>query len=236
MPESEAYYEEILYPLQNGVLSALANCDAPFYLTGGTALHRHYFGDRYSDDLDLFLNRDSDFAAHVRRALAGLRRRGYPTEVGAGSPDRDYARVVVRRPEAALTLDFVNDTAPRFGEIVSGTLHPRIDSLRNILSNKVTALSRLEAKDVADLWAICRRLAFNWSAVLDEARQKDMGVGAENTADLLRSFPDSLFDNVGWRRRPDRDQFLADLGQMSRDLIEVGPNSLAAPPPGSGAD
>ena len=46
MHESDAYYEEILYPLQNGVLSTLAACEAPFYLTGGTALHRYYFGFR----------------------------------------------------------------------------------------------------------------------------------------------------------------------------------------------
>ena len=31
MHESDAYYEEILYPLQNGVLSTLAACEAPFY-------------------------------------------------------------------------------------------------------------------------------------------------------------------------------------------------------------
>ena len=51
MNESEAYYEEILYPLQNGVLTTLAACEDPFYLTGGTALHRHYFGFRHSEDL-----------------------------------------------------------------------------------------------------------------------------------------------------------------------------------------
>ena len=50
MNESEAYYEEILYPLQNGVLTTLAACEAPFYLTGGTALHRHYFGFRERGD------------------------------------------------------------------------------------------------------------------------------------------------------------------------------------------
>ena len=50
MHESEAYYEEILYPLQNGVLTTLAACKAPLYLSGGTALHRRYFGFRYSED------------------------------------------------------------------------------------------------------------------------------------------------------------------------------------------
>ena len=40
--------------------------------------------------------------------------------------------------EATLKVDFVNDSAPRFGAVVCGTLFPRIDSLRNMLSNKVT--------------------------------------------------------------------------------------------------
>ena len=72
MHESDIYYEEILYPLQNGVLSTLAASKAPFYLTGGTALHRHYFGLRYSDDLDLFVNQDTGFDGHVDRALTDL--------------------------------------------------------------------------------------------------------------------------------------------------------------------
>ena len=73
MHESEAYYEEILYPLQNGVLTTLAACEAPFYLTGGTALHRHYFGLRYSEDLDLFVNQDTGFGSYVDRALTAPR-------------------------------------------------------------------------------------------------------------------------------------------------------------------
>ena len=36
MNEYDAYYEENVYPLQNGVLKTLAGCAAPFYLTGGT--------------------------------------------------------------------------------------------------------------------------------------------------------------------------------------------------------
>jgi len=35
--------------------------DDSFYLTGGTALGRHYLKHRYSDDLDLFVNRNNDF-------------------------------------------------------------------------------------------------------------------------------------------------------------------------------
>ena len=231
MHESEAFYEEILYPLQNGVLSALAASGTPFYLTGGTALHRHYFQDRYSDDLDLFVTRDAGYSGHVDRALAALEERGYRSDADAFVRDQYFVRVLIRTPEAALNLDFVNDTAPRFGDLESGDLFPRIDALRNILSNKVTALYRLAAKDFADLRTIANHVPFHWTEVMAEAGQKLLGIDPSDIADLIRGFPAHEFDNVRWRRRPDRGQFLADLRQMSRDLIEVGPNSLAAPQP-----
>ena len=235
MHESEAFYEEILYPLQNGVLTTLANSSTGFYLTGGTALHRHYFGDRYSDDLDLFVNRDPGFGTQVDRALATLEEQGYRFDPDAFIRDQDFVRAVIRTPEAALQLDFVNDTAPRFGSLASGDLFPRIDALRNILSNKMTALFRLEAKDFADLRTIANHLAFHWTEVMTEAGEKLLGMDAVNAADLIRCFPPDRFDAINWRKRPDRGRFLADLTQMAEDLIQVGPNSLAPRNPESRA-
>lgn len=233
MSEPAAFYEEILYPLQTGVLSALANCSAPFYLTGGTALHRHYFGDRYSDDLDFFAERDPEFDAQVELALTAVEEAGYTLAPDASFRRPEFARAVVRTPDAALQLDFVNDTVPRFGALVSGDLFPRIDALRNILSNKLTALFRLEAKDFADLWTIANAVHFHWGDVAAEAGQKLLGSSARDLADLIRDFPPDRFDSIRWRRPPDRDRFLADLRQMARDLLEVGPNSLAAPSSGA---
>lgn len=77
MNEYDAFYEENVYPLQNGVLKTLAGCDAPFYLTGGTALHRHYFSYRYSDDLDLFIQSDPHYGEHVDEALDAIRDAGF---------------------------------------------------------------------------------------------------------------------------------------------------------------
>jgi len=48
------------------VLALIRRTDTAFYLTGGTALGRHYLHHRYSDDLDLFVN-----AAGVSRGAAG---------------------------------------------------------------------------------------------------------------------------------------------------------------------
>ena len=226
MHESDAYYEEILYPLQSGVLSTLAACEAPFYLTGGTALHRHFFAFRYSDDLDLFVNQDPGFTGHVDQALATLHARGYRFDADAFVRNDQYARVLVTQDEATLKVDFVNDSAPRFGGLVSGRLFPRIDSLRNILSNKVTAMYRLESKDIADLWAICSHEAFRWSDIMVEANRKEVGIDAATVADLVRSFPRHLFDTIRWRTEPHEELFFSDLAAIALDLLAVRENSL----------
>jgi predicted nucleotidyltransferase component of viral defense system len=50
------YYTNNLYPFQDLVLKLIMEVDDTFYLTGGTALGRHYLKHRYSDDLDFFVN------------------------------------------------------------------------------------------------------------------------------------------------------------------------------------
>ena len=226
MNASDTYYEEILYPLQNGVLKTLRNCGAPFYLTGGTALHRHFYRYRYSDDLDMFVNQNERFVGYVDTAIEALNQTGFMLDQEAFIRNENYARVLVRDSEAILKLDFVNDSAPHFGRLVSGDVFPRIDSIRNILSNKATALYRLESKDVADIWAICTHYAFEWSSIMSEANQKEIGIDAATLGDLVRSFPKHLFDSIRWRERPDPESFLRDLATIASDLISVGANSL----------
>lgn len=226
MNESDDYYTEILYPLQNGVLNLLANCGAPFYLTGGTALHRHYFSYRYSDDLDLFVNRDPNYDEYVDTALSVLQSSRYTIDGTAFLRNEEYTRVLIQSSCAVLKIDFVNDSAPRYGAPVIGAIFPRIDTLRNILSNKITAIYRLESKDVADLWAICSRTPFDWATVMEEAGSKEGGIDSATVSDLIRSFPREMFDAIRWRERPDISQFFSDLGRIARDLLSVGVNSL----------
>ena len=61
MNSYKKYYSKKLYSLQDGVMSIIKELNAPFFLTGGTALSRHYFNHRYSNDLDLFVISDPDF-------------------------------------------------------------------------------------------------------------------------------------------------------------------------------
>lgn len=56
-----------LYKLQDKVFAILRNNFGPFYLTGGTALCRHYLDHRYSEDIDLFINEREDFTELVQK-------------------------------------------------------------------------------------------------------------------------------------------------------------------------
>ena len=63
------YYEESLYPLQDGVLNILSRSGTDFFLTGGTALSRGYYNHRYSDDLDFFLDRSQTYDEQLDKVL-----------------------------------------------------------------------------------------------------------------------------------------------------------------------
>jgi Uncharacterized conserved protein len=224
------YYETKLYPLQDGVLSCAERCNADFFLTGGTALSRGYFGHRYSDDLDFFLCSDPLYGEKLERVFSALREDGFQW---AESDDfvrtSDYATCVVshdRYPGVSLKLDFVNDSAPRFGDIARTPLFFRTDSLRNILSNKITALFRFEAKDVADIFAICKNYPFRWSESIDEARKKEVGVEAPVAAEILLGLPEEDFQAIRWRTIPAWCDFQRDLRVIASDLANGTENSL----------
>lgn len=232
MTESAGYYEERLYPLQDGVLRTLAKAFEQSFgigpiLTGGTALGRRFFGHRYSDDLDLFTNSDPRYAEYVETALDALDKAGYRIDSARLRRDEFFSQVYISLDDMMLKIDFVNDVAVRFGEPVSWEAYPWVDGLRNILSNKITALYRLEAKDVVDLREIAKNYKFSWVDALAEATEKELGIDAITVSDLIGSFPGDLFDAVKWCKRPDRDSFYADLQCMARDILEVRENSLA---------
>jgi len=147
------YYEENLYPLQDGVMSILQQSGTDFFLTGGTALSRVYYNHRYSDDLDFFINQSKTYDDQLDKVLALLHENGYTWDI-----HNEYTRAenfttlkVKKDSDTLLKLDFVNDLVPHYGEIIETKLFYRTDSIRNMLSNKLSAIFRYAAKDVADI-------------------------------------------------------------------------------------
>ncbi len=212
MTEYDRFFRENLYPFQDGILAIARRINAPFYLTGGTAISRHYNPVRYSDDLELFVNRDRAFSEWVERLYEALEqeaRRGTLTILA----DRvlrfeDYVQIYLQRSVenqvVTLKIDMVNDVAPQYGDPEWDEALGRVDSWRNILSNKVSALYRIEPKDVVDVWALARIRRFNWAEVIREAASKEAGLDPLILYDLLTSFPRQALSAIKWIiSRPD---------------------------------
>lgn len=138
---------------------------------------------------------------------------------GIGSDDLD------------LKIEFVNDVAQHYGEIVIDPVLGRIDSLRNILSNilsnKLTALFRSEPKDVADIYAIASQLKeIDWREIVIEAKTKEAGADPEILYDILRSFPLSELERIKWIDKPEPAVFGDAIKIIAEDILYGRKNSL----------
>ncbi|GHS90955.1 hypothetical protein FACS1894139_04930 [Planctomycetales bacterium] len=227
------FYEEKLYPLQDGVMSVMSNCAARFYLTGGTALSRVHYHHRYSDDLDFFVNADPDYDAQRLVVLAALKDAGFVWSTTADYWHNDgFLSLKVRRPDddTLLKLDFVNDVGVHFGGLTQSPLYGRIDSPRNIISNKLGAIFRYEAKDIADIWALAQHENFDWREIFQEAQQKDGAAQVQMVTNIIKSLPQNLFDNLRWITKPDWQDFTADLDRIVRQMLGDEGAEYVSPP------
>jgi predicted nucleotidyltransferase component of viral defense system len=222
----KSYYQNILYPLQDKVLRIIEKLPVDFYLTGGTALSRAYLNHRYSDDLDFFVNQSSGFGKQVELIIGSLRSENIKIEIAVTGDS--FARILVYQKEDVLKIDFVNDVPYRSGIPVRTGLFSRTDTITNILSNKLTALSRQAAKDVADLVYIALNCSFNWTEIFKEASEKDLWINAVEASKILDSFPVDKLDEIIWiNDKPDYKLFEKQLHTLIRDIITGRPNSLA---------
>ena len=231
MTSPSRYYEESLYPLQDGVLNSISRSDTDFFLTGGTALSRAYYKHRYSDDLDFFVNASPNFEEQIDAAFACLKKDGFLWEEDPSGfiQNKNFVSLKVHKENSKilLKLDFVNDLVPHFGDIQSTALFHRVDPIRNILSNKLSALFRFAGKDVADIREIALHESFNWRDMINEAQQKDAGAEAPVLCDILSGIPDSEFRAVVWQEpMPTWEAFSADIRQITRYMLNCGDNSL----------
>lgn len=205
-----------LYALQDKVLKIIFTEETPFYLTGGTALHRFYCERRYSDDLDLFMQGQPYFYDETKAIIYNLQK-NFTVETVVST--KDFLRIKIDN----LKVDFVNDRVYRYGisNIKNGI---PIDNVYNILANKLTAvLGRDEEKDVFDIVCICLMYDFNWAGILQSAHKK------ENFEDYilierLKSFPLDWLENLKLIKKTEITDRMIDI--MCSDIKEKNKNSL----------
>jgi predicted nucleotidyltransferase component of viral defense system len=222
---SGEYYLEKLYPLQDRVLQVLREHNTPHYLTGGTALSKCYLNHRFSDDLDLFLNYDPQFQTATANSVEILKQSF--DQVNVGIADDAYFRVFVSEGEVNLKIDFVNDVGFHFNGFEEFGIYGKVDNVRNILSNKLTALERQQAKDIVDIIFIARFNSFSWKDIVKEASMKDMWVNEVDILNYLASFRlEEKVGEIAWMQECDVEALRSHLNVIMKDIVVGGQNSL----------
>jgi len=182
-------YKE-LYALQDKVLDVVFKLEDTFYLTGGTALSRFYQEKRYSDDLDFFTNSSNRFGYAVKNIVSELLK-NFVVEYELES--KDFIRIKI---DSLLQVDFVNDRVPRYKEPNILKNGYQIDTIENILSNKITAvIGRDNPKDIFDIYLISKFYTIDWSEILKSAQDKSV-FSFDDLIIRLKSFPPQLLQSI----------------------------------------
>jgi hypothetical protein len=180
--DEQAYYEGVLYPLQDRILAVAAKYGDALVLTGGTALARLYLHHRYSDDLDLFSLEPKP--GDLGRAFANtLQSHGLTIEPVTESVA--FMRMWVGDGEHRVQVDVAPD-AQRVEPPALSTLNVYAHTLRDIAANKIGAFEdRSEVKDAVDLYHLTRR--FTWQQLFDDAGTKRVPIAYDDLRHFLET-------------------------------------------------
>jgi hypothetical protein len=160
-------------PLKRDFLRLWFAQEQRFFLTGGSALGLFYLDHRRSYDLDLFTSDEvegKELQNLVLRVAAGI---GADCLILQTAPDFHRFRLV--RGEERELVDVVVDRAPQIDKQKASFGEIRVDTLREIIANKLTTLlSRSEVKDVVDLYFL-EQAGHDILAAIPDAKAKDGG-------------------------------------------------------------
>jgi len=219
------YYTEKLYPFQNKIIQVIQSCDTQFYLTGGTVLSRKYMEHRYSDDLDFFVNADPKFRDYINKIEAKLSLTGINFNVLTRADD--FVRVVTtKESEIDLKIDFINDVEYHYDGFEQDEKLGKIDNIQNILSNKISALPRLEIKDFVDVVFIARVFSFSWKNIIDQAIKKDAWTNPIDISRLFNTIDPNLLKLIKWAHPADENKIERDFQIIAKDVLMGTNNSL----------
>ena len=177
---------------QREVLRAFFARERGFFLTGGAALAGFYLHHRTTDDLDLFTDQADAFerGPHVLGGVASSL--GAKLDVRMDAPD--FKRYTLSRSDDVVVVDLVHDRVPQLAPQKAEMEGVRVDSVDEILVNKITALvGRQEERDLVDLYFL-EQAGHQVEAALPAAFAKDGGCTPASVAWLLSQteIPDGI--------------------------------------------
>jgi len=126
-----------------------------------------------------------------------------------------------------LKLDLVNDLVCHIGEFEISARLGRIDNVFNILSNKISAITRLEIKDFADIICISLKYRFDWETIFNEAVQKDAWVNPLDVAKYFAELDAKKFELIAWITPFKADDLKKYCDTIANDIVHGKANTLA---------
>jgi hypothetical protein len=169
------------------------------------------------------MSSDKSFIEQTNLVLNSLKQDGFNLLTAREIRNNDFVSIFVTQQNslAELKLDFVNDSVPHFGGFVETPLFNRTDCIQNILSNKLGAVYRFAAKDVADIREIALHENIDWQKAFNEAQEKVGGVEPYYVAEILQGIPRSEYETIQWVNEPGWETFKADIDRMVESMIRV---------------
>ncbi len=140
MQLDSTFYFDRLYPLQDKALSVITKAETGFYLTGGTVVSRVDLMHRFSDDLDLFVNWNTNYTDWCSQIIEVLKRETQWT-LSISMRQPYFTRLFLDRNDISLKIELVNDVLSHVGEIRNHAVFGRIDSPENILAHKLCTVT-----------------------------------------------------------------------------------------------
>lgn len=141
-----------------------------FFLTGGTALSVFYIYHRRSNDIDLFTLNDVDLPG-----IALLIKKTWQKSIAIIKESSFILSCLIDNTKVDIVIDPLSFDEIRPVFTFENGYSIKIDSISNIVSNKLTAcVSRIEPKDYIDLYIILKHypeIQFNY--IYSMAQKKD---------------------------------------------------------------
>lgn len=219
---SQDFYPDILYPLQDRVIQQIRQVESDFYLTGGTAASRGYLNHRYSDDLDFFVNDDDRFGLWIERIIFALNQKA-DWKCQVLLKEERFCRLNIIQGEVNLKLEWVNDVPARVGVPTAHPVLGRLDTAENILANKITALmDREEPKDLADIWGFCCIMGISIQDAIKHADSKAAGVFPADLARVLCTVSQADWEVIRWVSPPVLEPYITQLKTLGEQLLLIG--------------
>jgi Nucleotidyl transferase AbiEii toxin, Type IV TA system len=160
-------------PLKRDFLREWFAQEQRFFLTGGSALGIFYLDHRRSYDLDLFTTETVESKEVQNLVLRVSAKTAALCTAVRSAPD--FHRFKLTRGDEREIIDVVVDRAPQLDALKACVDGIRVDTLREILANKLTTLvSRSELKDLVDLYFL-EKSGCDLLAAIPDARAKDGG-------------------------------------------------------------